>query len=256
MSFIPSQDSWLDSHYNTAPNKIRDAIGGVQGKRLLSVGCGEPLIEFGVLAQGASEVIGLDIVPENNTLSNTAIKLSQNGYHVPDGYQEHIKYVQYDGSVFPFEDDYFDGVYSWGVFEHVHGVNQVLREMKRVLKPGSWGMVSVFPWYPSFYGSHLSDYIDSPFFHHRESAEWVKSKLDEFSAANPEMKDLVSRHMWQEFNSLNKMSPEDFYKEVKDVGFSDHVWELLSYAQSLKDAPRDASLSDLMICGTTVRLLK
>ncbi|OCJ07723.1 hypothetical protein A6U86_28780 [Rhizobium sp. AC27/96] len=257
MSFIPEPDVWLKSHFDTAAEKIVSSVFGIEGKTVLSVGCGEPLIEFGVLSRGAKRIVGLDIVPEiAGSFATTADKLSSNGFSVPADYSSRMEYVQYDGVDFPFEDASFDAVYSWGVFEHVADVRQVLSEMRRVMKPSSWGMVSVFPWFPSYYGSHLSDYIPEPFFHLKETDEWTKVKLEEYADKNPQARDLVTRHMWQEFKSLNRKSPEEFYRDVKSIGFSRHAWELLSYETTLTEAPNDATLSDLMICGTTVRFMK
>lgn len=257
MSFIPEPDVWLKSHFDTAAEKIVAGVGSVEGKNVLSVGCGEPLIEFGIAARGAKRIVGLDIVPEiSGSLATTAAKLTSGGFDVPADYPDRMEYVQYDGSVFPFEDESFDAVYSWGVFEHVADVRQVLSEMRRVIKRNCWGLVSVFPWFPSYYGSHLSDYIAEPFFHLKESDEWTKEKLEVYCNAHPEARDLVGRHMWQEFKSLNRKSPEQFYRDVRSIGFSQHVWELLSYEMPLVDAPEGATLSDLMICGTTVRFMK
>jgi SAM-dependent methyltransferase len=44
--------------------------------------------------------------------------------------------VDYDGKVFPFEDGSFDVVFSSNVLEHVTDLEQVHREVRRVLGPG------------------------------------------------------------------------------------------------------------------------
>jgi ubiquinone/menaquinone biosynthesis C-methylase UbiE len=43
--------------------------------------------------------------------------------------------VQYDGMIIPFEDDYFDVVFSSNVLEHIPHIEQFQHEIKRVLKP-------------------------------------------------------------------------------------------------------------------------
>jgi SAM-dependent methyltransferase len=48
---------------------------------------------------------------------------------------EHID-VYYDGKKIPFPDDHFDVVFASEVFEHVFGLEETLKEIRRVLKPG------------------------------------------------------------------------------------------------------------------------
>jgi SAM-dependent methyltransferase len=45
--------------------------------------------------------------------------------------------VFYDGKHIPFEDGVFDAVFSSEVFEHVFNLDEVLRELNRVMKPGA-----------------------------------------------------------------------------------------------------------------------
>jgi SAM-dependent methyltransferase len=42
----------------------------------------------------------------------------------------------YDGSHLPFEDCTFDGIFSTEVFEHVFNLEDILKELNRVLRPG------------------------------------------------------------------------------------------------------------------------
>jgi ubiquinone/menaquinone biosynthesis C-methylase UbiE len=44
--------------------------------------------------------------------------------------------VYYDGHHLPFEDQRFDGIFSSEVFEHVFNLEEMLKELNRVLKPG------------------------------------------------------------------------------------------------------------------------
>jgi len=45
--------------------------------------------------------------------------------------------VFYDGKHIPFEDGHFDAVFSSEVFEHVFNLEEVLKEIHRVMKPGA-----------------------------------------------------------------------------------------------------------------------
>ena len=45
--------------------------------------------------------------------------------------------VFYDGVTIPFPDNHFDSVYSSEVFEHVFNLEQIIPEIRRVMKPGA-----------------------------------------------------------------------------------------------------------------------
>jgi SAM-dependent methyltransferase len=45
--------------------------------------------------------------------------------------------VFYDGVTLPFPDNHFDSVFSSEVFEHVFNLEEILLEIKRVMKPGA-----------------------------------------------------------------------------------------------------------------------
>jgi ubiquinone/menaquinone biosynthesis C-methylase UbiE len=42
--------------------------------------------------------------------------------------------VFYDGRKIPFEDEYFDAVFSTEVFEHIFNLEEILKEINRVMK--------------------------------------------------------------------------------------------------------------------------
>lgn len=53
----------------------------------------------------------------------------------------------YDGNIIPFEDNYFDAIFSSEVLEHVENIDEILRELYRVLKKDSYMLVTVpFVW--------------------------------------------------------------------------------------------------------------
>jgi SAM-dependent methyltransferase len=45
--------------------------------------------------------------------------------------------VFYNGRQLPFEDEHFDSVFSSEVFEHIFNLNEVLKEINRVMKPSA-----------------------------------------------------------------------------------------------------------------------
>ena len=96
--------------------------------KLLDFGCGAK--PYKSLFTNASEYIGLDIEVSGHSHQNENID------------------VYYDGKIIPFQDNHFDNVFATEVFEHVFNIDEVLPEIKRVLKPGGQILITcpfVFP---------------------------------------------------------------------------------------------------------------
>ena len=60
----------------------------------------------------------------------------------------------YDGKHLPFENDYFDSIVSFQVFEHVINLDEIVVELNRVLKKGGYMLISV----PFLWAEHLKPY--------------------------------------------------------------------------------------------------
>ncbi|WP_336514099.1 class I SAM-dependent methyltransferase [Pollutibacter soli] len=108
--------------------KIRQYAPNLNG-RLMDFGCGQKPYEH---LFKVSNYIGVDFKGEGETYS-----------------QEKVD-VFYDGKTLPFEDNYFDAIFSSEVFEHVFNLPEILMELKRVLKPGGRILVTC----PFAYGEH------------------------------------------------------------------------------------------------------
>lgn len=256
MTFIGSPDQLVIDRYTAVPTKIVEFVGSVAYKHILDVGCGEMMCDFRLVEWGAQQVTGYDIIPVGaDFFPQVRSKLIASGLTPPD-HEGRLDYQVYDGENFPAQDQTFDIVFSWGVFEHVANVPRVLREMNRVLKPGGVAFVSVFPWWPCYYGSHVSDFIEQPFFHLTQPDEWVQAQLDLYGRHNPQSADLVARHMWREYQSLNRLTLDEFYEHVLDAGFKVGLSELGSYRQDLRQAPRGHRFTDLMACSSSMALHK
>ncbi|MBS7791921.1 class I SAM-dependent methyltransferase [Roseococcus sp. SDR] len=93
-----------------------------QPLRLLDLGAGDGR-SFDVVRLHHPDVewIGLDIADSSEVRSRT---------------RTDCEFVTYDGVNIPFEDARFDAVFSRQVFEHVRHPEPLLREIRRVLRPG------------------------------------------------------------------------------------------------------------------------
>ena len=254
-TFIPPDSEWIHSHYFTVPEQIAYFCGEIRGSRVLDVGCGEMLSDFGLLPLGVQHLTGLDVAGKCNVdLANISDRLRSHGISVSPDYASRLLYVGYDGLHFPFPNESFDVIVSWSAFEHVADVPQVLREIKRVSCRGARVFLQVYPWYHCLLGSHLTDFISEPYFHLKRPPEWVLQRLNEYVEEHPEKRDFVLGHMWQEYQSLNRYSANRFYADLIAAGFTVQKAVTTTYEQNLTEAPRDIPLADLMIYETKMLL--
>lgn len=93
----------------------------VNGCRVLDVACGEGYGSW-ILSKAALEVIGVDIAPD-------AVEHAQKKYVDP-----RIKFVEASAADLPFDDGTFDAVVSFETIEHHDLHQEMLSEIKRVLK--------------------------------------------------------------------------------------------------------------------------
>lgn len=255
MSFLPGLQGWIDSRMRFIPRETAAFCGDLQNMEMLDVGGGDMLGDIGLLQLGIKHITALDVLDrEWNVVEHAAREVRNAGYSLPEDYSSRLEFSTYDGIRFPFPDNHFDFVFSWSAFEHIPDVVGVLREVRRVIKPLGRVFVQVDPWYHSFHGSHLSDFIQEPFFHLKRSNDWVKSRLDEFVAAHPDQRDVVFGTMWPEFCHLNGFSARKFLAAVSDAGFSiERLQSTIDFAH-LSEAPPEVEQIDVVTSGSMVLL--
>ena len=99
-------------------NRLLKAIRGQAVRfsgRLLDFGCGIKPYESLFTVE---EYIGVDYAGEGETYS-----------------KERADFL-YDGKTLPFTDNYFDGIFTTEVVEHIFNLERIIPELQRVLKPG------------------------------------------------------------------------------------------------------------------------
>ncbi|CAN5210310.1 hypothetical protein BH09PSE1_BH09PSE1_07460 [soil metagenome] len=110
----------------------RYALAAVQvaGLRVLDIASGEGY-GSAMLAESAASVDGVDI-------DATAVASANARYRRPDRLRFHVGSVEN----IPFEEDTFDVVVSFETIEHIEDPQALLKEVKRVLKPGGFAIIS------------------------------------------------------------------------------------------------------------------
>ncbi len=168
-------------------------------RRILVLGCGDGL-EAGYMAQlfGIS-VYGVDIHQD---------------FH-PYGMQ-HAHLLNYSGTTLPFENDFFDAVYSYHVLEHVDDVPYTIWELRRVTREDGFVYIGV-PNKSRWIG-YLGMNDKSIFRKIRQNVkDWIKRLLGEWDNAlgahagfyETELCDLLGRYFDR------TVSVSDFYYSMK-----------------------------------------
>lgn len=94
------------------------------GKKLLEVGVGAGTDHL-QWARAGAECYGVDLTAE--AIETTQRRLETYGFH------SNLKRINEE--ILPFEDNFFDVIYSWGVIHHTEHPDRIINEIYRVLKP-------------------------------------------------------------------------------------------------------------------------
>lgn len=108
----------------------REALKYAFDRQVLDIGCGTGYGAFFLAYFGAQHVTALDF-------SLTALSYAHSTYTHP-----HLEFAQADGLRLPFPDKSFDFVFSSQVIEHVSSVDEFLCEIRRVLRPEGFCMIT------------------------------------------------------------------------------------------------------------------
>jgi len=225
---LAAQDAWFHSHYVIAPNMVVGALQAATlpaSARILDLGCGDGIMALGVCEASERIVVGSDLTDAFQTLPGRVAEALGDAHAIPSrlGFAQAVP-----GAPLPFPDDHFDAGYSWSVFEHVDGVDALLREVVRVLKPGARFFLQIEPLYYSPFGSHLRRLIPRPWAHLNMSpADYLAEAAAATDQVRPEEKDVlyqlnafesVKRYLIGEYASLNRITSRQLVDRVLAAG--------------------------------------
>jgi len=127
------------SRQTTAVSCVRKIIRENKNiKTMMDLGCGAgKSVDFFHRLNSEINWVGLDIEDSPQVNRRT---------------RNDVEFCSYDGINIPFEDNYFDLIYSNQVMEHVRNPRELLKEVARVLKPNGYfvGSTSQLETYHSF----------------------------------------------------------------------------------------------------------
>lgn len=112
-------------------------VAGFDGQRVMDYGCGpgHDLVGFGTLSRCA-RLVGVDV--SSSSIRESRARLALHGIAAE------VMLLEAEIPALPFEDGAFDHVHSSGVLHHTPDPVGILRELKRVLRPGGTANVMVY----------------------------------------------------------------------------------------------------------------
>ncbi|MGE0622783.1 MAG: class I SAM-dependent methyltransferase [Pseudomonadales bacterium] len=167
------------------------------GERILDLGCGEGRHAITAYLEAPVTVVGIDLSLAD--LGTAAGRFSE--FQAPADTKRSLYFACGSGLRLPFPDAAFDKVICAEVLEHVPDYHAMLREIRRVLKPGGQLAVSVPRFGPEWICWQLSDaYHEVPgghvrIFRTRELRSAVEQK-DMFCYASHWAHGLHSPYWW------------------------------------------------------------
>ncbi len=87
-----------------------------------------------LLAENAKSFLGIDITD----YAVNSVKKRFEVFNLPG------KIIKMDAETLAFEDNSFDFIWSWGVIHHSSNTEKILKEIKRVLRPGGEAVIMAY----------------------------------------------------------------------------------------------------------------
>lgn len=124
-------NAFVKARYQKCVSLLAGGLGTLGGKRILDMGCGDGALTYELSLRGA-DCYGVD-------LSEEAICFAQ---HKHRSFGSKASFFVESCLKTHFDDDFFDGVVSSDVIEHLDEPVKMLVEMRRVLKPLGIAVIS------------------------------------------------------------------------------------------------------------------
>lgn len=191
----------------------------------VGVGMGTDIIEY---ARYGAKVYGIDLGADQ-------IEITKDMFNKLNLTYEDLQVAS--AEKLPYEENYFDFVYSFGVIHHTPNINAAVSEIHRVLKPGGRAVVMI-------YARGWKHYIKRCFIHgilkmkiFKYGFDWQKvyNEVSEVNGGSPLTQVLTrkqARKLFNEFNieSIQKKRLGEFfeYKPYNTIKAPNFVLNLLS----------------------------
>jgi SAM-dependent methyltransferase len=250
---IPTEhdpSEWFVEHFDHAAQEIIDFITSdgirLEGALIADIGSGDGIMDFGVATKARpAKLVGYDIRPTDLDALRRAAKAAGLGEEFPDS--EHLGFLESKVDLIPAEQESFDVALSWSTFEHVDRPVQMLKEVRRILKPEGVFFLQLWPFFGSQHGGHLWLSVEEPFAHLNRSPFRLEPELKGKRGTDP------SRSADDEFRSLNRITLNDLQRALLAARLRISKVELMAETVHVPPELSSYPLADLAISG--VKLL-
>jgi SAM-dependent methyltransferase len=240
---------WFREHYEDAADQIlrflaEDGIS-IARKAVADIGCGDGIIDLALVMKGRpAKLVGYDIRPtDTDALARAAAAAG-----IAEALPEELTFVDSAPAHVPVEDDAFDVVVTWSVFEHVTYPERMLAEISRILKPDGVLFIQLWPFYYSEHGGHLWPHYQESFPHLLHEDDAIREHVRGRRGTDPTRGDAV-----EEYDSLNRITVDDLQRGLLAAGLIVGKLELLTSAVHV---PRELGHLSLSLLGTAgIKLL-
>lgn len=247
------EQAWFDSHFHQAASEcvgfLGDAGVSLIGKRVCDIGCGDGLIDVGVINLASpAEFVGFDIAPGDLSTLRERLMACGERPELLDSFTMRKS----EPVALPWRSDYFDVAISWSAFEHVSDPEGLLRDVHRVLSPGGIFFLQLWPFYWSEHGTHLWQWFPEGYANQRYSDAEIRARIADDSVTPPEWKSM----MLGAYETLNKITVHTLEQALLSSGFEVRRFQLLS---DVIHVPEDApwvSVIDRAISGVKLVAVK
>lgn len=246
-----SPQAWWDAHYREAAGAVIDFFGGdgisLTGKRVADIGCGDGIIDLGVVEQAKPErLVGFDIL--TNDVELLAKRAAE--FAGLDALPEGLFFATSDDVKLPAEDASFDYVMSWSAFEHIADPVAVLREVRRILADDGVLFIQLWPFYNSAHGTHLVDWYPDGFAQFRHTHSDILRTVSEAGPA------AMAAEMLEVYRTLNGITADGLQAALRKAGFRIVKVALDAETVHIPEEAAHLSLSEVAISGIKLLAVK
>lgn len=206
---------WFRAHFDDAAREILDFINEAQlsidARRVLDIGCGDGAIDLGLATKSSpARLLGLDLVETD--VDDLRLRATSNGL---SDLPRNLEFGTCTPTSIPLPDCSMDVVISWSVFEHVSNPIAVLSELRRIIRPGGFMFLQIWPLFSSQHGSHLWYWFPDGWVQHTRSAGDVTAEVRSSQSLPESVKD----EMLVDFDTLNRLSIDELQRALAATGF-------------------------------------
>jgi SAM-dependent methyltransferase len=217
---------WFSEHFDGAAQQILDFLetpdGTLRDRTVADVGSGDGVIDLGLAVKGRPRrLVGYDVRPTDVD----ALRRIAAAAGVGDALPASLSFETSRVDQLPAEDDTFDVVVTWSVFEHVSYPVRMLSEISRVLKPDGILFLQLWPFFYSEHGGHLWPHYDEEFPHLRRTDEEIREHIRGRRGTDATRRDAVD-----EYESLNRITVDELQNAILAAGMTVTKLELLTGA--------------------------